>query len=302
MVPIIEIQDYSFPHKDILLTGLKELFREGRTFSAIPHRINYYQILLIEKGSGSYYIDEQQFDFTSKSFISLAKGQIEYFKGISDCEGYAVLFSDEYVYKYPEDLKWINKLILFDQTLNPANIKLNNNEFEELSTIFENMDIEFRRENNFAHNEILHHLLKIFLLTSERIKISKTCKKQSGPLNLSYLSEFKEKLEENYSANRSVNYYAGLLCITEKKLNQITSNYWGKTAKQVIEERVLLEIKRLLIYTDHTTKEIGTLLGFSDPANFNKFFKRYSAITPADFRCTYKNSIFDYKTETINNI
>lgn len=56
-------------------------------------------------------------------------------------------------------------------------------------------------------------------------------------------------------------------------MNKITHDFWGKNAKNIIEERLILEIKRLLIHTDKPIKEIGHLLGFSEATNFNKFLK-----------------------------
>jgi len=140
------------------------------------------------------------------------------------------------------------------------------------------------------------------LLKSERIKREKIKNIANNSGDLHYLNQFKNKLEENFSCSRSVQYYAEQLNITSKKLNQITNDFWGRPTKQIIEERVLLETKRLLVHTDMTVKEIGTSLGFNDPTNFNKFFKRYIKSTPTEYRLSSNKAQTNHKTASFNHL
>ena len=70
-------------------------------------------------------------------------------------------------------------------------------------------------------------------------------------------------------------FYASNLGITEKRLNIATSKILGKTVKQFIDERVMLEAKRLLIHSTESIKIIGYSLGFEEPTNFIKYFKNH---------------------------
>ena len=60
--------------------------------------------------------------------------------------------------------------------------------------------------------------------------------------------------------------------------------YEGNTPLQIINERIILEAKRMLRYSSLRVKEVSIDLGFEDPSYFNKFFKKITGITPADFR------------------
>jgi AraC family transcriptional regulator, transcriptional activator of pobA len=290
----IDIKDCCGNPADPLIINLRNLLKNGDGLYTKPHRINYYQVILVSEGSATYCIDGREFSLMPKSFIASSKGQIEEFRKLESIDGNALLFSEEYIYKYPGDINLINNLKLFDQALDSSPIQLADELFKELSLLFFKIENEIKVEVSFSDNEILNYLIKIFLLECERIKKSKSDGIQSCFGDINYLSLFKQKLEENYEKKRAVNYYAELLCITVKKLNQITYKYAGKSAKQLIEERVLLEIKRQLIYTDHSAKEIGLLMGFNDPTNFCKYFKRYLNITPSDFRDAYKNTHLNY--------
>ena len=79
-------------------------------------------------------------------------------------------------------------------------------------------------------------------------------------------------------------HYAAQLGVTEKRLAQATAQVLGKLPKQVIAERLTLEAKRLLAHTPASSKEVGFALGFDEPTNFSKYFRRQTGLTPNQFR------------------
>jgi len=110
--------------------------------------------------------------------------------------------------------------------------------------------------------------------------------------DLHLLEKFNSYLSDNVSHSRSVRFYADLLAISAKKLNNITKTYSGKTAKKFIEEKIIHESKKILIETPDTIKQISYTLGFTEPTNFNKFFKKFTSLTPKQFRTQYYKGIF----------
>ena len=299
-IPEIGIKDFNQKSCGLLLLGLDEFQNRYSQISHNPHRISYYQLILIISGEGNFGVDTKKYRFNSRTFLSASKGQIEVFEFDNNVTGYVVLFSDEFICRYPEDIGWINNLKLFDRSIDSPLINVSNSEYSELLILLKRMESEYNTEDDFAKDEILMNLLRIFLLKSERIKRNKIPESTMEMESLRYLVKFMKLLEENYDNSRSVTFYADSLNITCKKLNQITSSYWGKSAKQVIEERVLLETKRLLIHTCRSIKEIGSSLGFDDPTNFNKFFKKYVKVTPATFRISKKEYLY-HKTASNNH-
>ena len=95
---------------------------------------------------------------------------------------------------------------------------------------------------------------------------------------------FKSLLESNFIEHKNVAFYCKTLHITPKKLNSATLKVLEVSPKSIIINRVLLEAKRLLVYTLKNTKEISYLLGFEEPTNFIKFFKKQTKKTPLEFR------------------
>mgnify|MGYP003815369081 CR=1 FL=1 len=287
-LPEISINDLSVSELHLQVINLNELESQSNGMIRKPHRADFFQLLLVAGGTGTVKVDSQKYSLKPQSLFALSNGQVSLLSLDKNVSGYAVFFSPDFIYKYSEDLQWISDLSLFDPLTSCHFIELSEVEYYEMLSITKKIIFELNNSNKFAKDEILFNLLKIIIILAERLKRSKKSDDRRDCVDAAYITAFRNKLEGDYYHNRMVKYYADYLNITAKKLNQVIYNFYGKPVKQLIEERVLLEIKRLLIHTDKTIKEIGISLGFKDPTNFNKYVKKYLNITPADFRALYK--------------
>ena len=100
----------------------------------------------------------------------------------------------------------------------------------------------------------------------------------------SRLREFKKLVDKHFRQYKLPNEYAQLLHVTPNYLNNITKEVWGKSPGAVIRERIILEAQRLLINVNLNVTEIAYQLNFHDNSYFTKFFKKYSGMTPEQFR------------------
>ncbi|MGA6119398.1 AraC family transcriptional regulator [Sphingobacterium sp. UDSM-2020] len=96
--------------------------------------------------------------------------------------------------------------------------------------------------------------------------------------------KYKKLLNIHYKQHRTVQYYAAELMITTKKLNAITKKHCGETAIQTIHHRILMEIKRQLMFSDLAHKEIAFDLGFNSPSALNKFVRSKLKETPTQLQ------------------
>lgn len=87
--------------------------------------------------------------------------------------------------------------------------------------------------------------------------------------------------------SRNANFYAKKLNITYKHLNSICKDVADVTAKQFIDAFIILEAKRLLINSEMKSTELAYTLGFEEPTNFVKYFKKYTGLTPNTFKNDY---------------
>ena len=100
----------------------------------------------------------------------------------------------------------------------------------------------------------------------------------------SLLKKYQTAIEENFRAIHQVSEYAALLYVSPGHLREVIKAQSGKPAIAHIQERMVLEARRMLFHTEYSLKEIGFDLGFSDASYFSRFFKRETGVTPAEYR------------------
>jgi len=126
--------------------------------------------------------------------------------------------------------------------------------------------------------------LCLFLLQCEIVqeKHTETKKLQQDKKTIEYLM-FSQLIEENYKTEFRVNFYTDKMNISQKVLTQLTKTFYKTSPKVVIDNRRILEIKRLLKGTSKSSKAIAYELNFDEPTNMFKFFKKHTGITPKEF-------------------
>lgn len=101
-------------------------------------------------------------------------------------------------------------------------------------------------------------------------------------------SRFSRAVEASFKRTRLVEDYAQGLNFSAKTLNRACLAVMGNSAKQFIDARVVLEAERLLAHTDLQVTEVASMLGFREPTNFVKFFRREAKQSPGEFRRTFR--------------
>jgi AraC family transcriptional regulator, transcriptional activator of pobA len=232
-------------------------------------------------------VDFKPIELRPGSLLFVPKYCINIFDNSGEYNGKIILFTDRFYCKNPSDIAFLQNTILYNDFFNISAISTEEsaNSFSDLFILMEN---EIKISNDTFQDEILRNLLHNIFLLAEREK-----RKQgfigidSSPYN-DYLISFRGLLESNFKTIKSVSEYASMLKITNKTLSNATLHLLGKTPKQLIDERVLLESKRLLKHTNATIKEIGFELGFIEPTNFIKYFHKHEQKTPVDFRESFR--------------
>ena len=95
---------------------------------------------------------------------------------------------------------------------------------------------------------------------------------------------FRDEVDRHFANDRSVRSYARRVGLSERSLHRLAVDHTGRTPKQVIEARVALEAKRLMVHGDRPISAIARALSFDDPSNFTKFFRKSVGMTPSEFR------------------
>lgn len=98
------------------------------------------------------------------------------------------------------------------------------------------------------------------------------------------VARFRHQVERSFQRQPALPDYAREVGVTTGRLNAACRAVTGRSALMLVHDRLIIEAKRALLYTDRTIVEISCLLGFADPAYFNRFFRRHTGTTPGAFR------------------
>jgi len=251
-----------------------------------PSRLHYYAILFILDGEGRHFIDFQTYQYKRGSIIFVAKEQVHAFERNINRRAIFFGFTEAFLEKNSLGSNLIQQINLYNYHLYPPLLQLDASEIPFFEIVVNRISEEFHAPDDFATEEIIASMLKIFLLSAERIR-RKTTYQSVHPTYYPTFLAFQKLLDQHMLSNRTVQFYAQQLQISTKKLNRITQEIIKKSVKLYIHERLIMEIKRLLINTDWSIKEIAYKTGFGEPTNFVKYFKKETNLTPAAFRKTF---------------
>jgi len=125
------------------------------------------------------------------------------------------------------------------------------------------------------------------LIAVEAVRLAAGRSRSAGatlPPEDATMEALRRLLEEHFSSERRLRFYADALSMTPDRLNDHVKRASGVTAGHLIRQRVLTEAKRQLVFTGQAVHEIAYDLAFADPSHFTRFFRRQTGMTPQQFR------------------
>ena len=283
-LPVYSLDNFSSPERKSQQFQV-EVFDANRHFAVkYPHRHDFFEVLYLKKGSGFHVIDGNNYEIKPPCVFFMSRGQAHKLELSQDIEGYIFIFTADFYLLNRTDQ---NRLIEFPffYTIHQDNPPLqleNESDIRFLEDLFRKRIAEIARPDGYSV-EMLRSILDLILTTcSARYQVSESLmNKGKGQILVKRFFHF---LEENHRKNLSLNEYAQMIGVTANHLTQTIKQLTGKTSSQIIKDKQLLEIKRLLVHTNLSVSEIAGQLNFDDQSYFTKFFKRETGVTPLQYR------------------
>ena len=250
-----------------------------------PHRHNYYEIFFFCKSGGRHMVDFHEMEITANQLHILSPGQVHYMHREPETTGWVIKFSAEFFLGNLSDKTILNRIPFLNNKVDYPVIKPNQQEFDYLLQMVDNIRAEMTNKGS-GYLDMIQNYLSLILLKCHRLFDYNQESEQNEEFELTNL--FKTLLEVHYISENRVGFYCEKLKTTPDKLNSAIKLISGKTASDVISERLLLESKRLLLHSDQSMKEIAFSLNFHDNSYFNRWFKKLTNLSPGDFRKVYK--------------
>lgn len=246
-----------------------------------PHvHPDHTQILWISEGGAVFQIEEGRYDATAHSFVVQPAGMIHEILFRPGTEGRVITAATSFVNSIARD-----DPRLIDATRRAGSYPITDEQV--LANVRHAMDevlLETNSNSPGRRMALRAHFLSV-LVSLLRVSESQA---ESGPAHrdrdYELVSRYREALERGFRTEKSLGYYADVLGVSPQRLNAACKARAGKTASEVLYERIVIEAKRNLLYTEMTVAEIGHAIGYDDPAYFNRFFSQRVGCPPGTFR------------------
>ena len=253
-----------------------------------PHIHSYYQIIWFKKGKGRHFVDFKEYEVTDNSLFFIAKNQVHYFDDSKDYHGVIIVFNESFIVQKDSEVEFFLKCNIFKNPYQKPSCGVGKDMDSILDQYLALINLELNHEDDFGQGELLRMYLRSFLVQVQRTKIES--EKNNGEESFYVddkkilLIRFNNLIDEHYKEGLTIGQYAALLFISARTLSDLTNQLLGKSPSLMVQERIVLEAKRLLLHSDQHVNQVGYTLGFEDPSYFVKYFKKHTKMSPTEFK------------------
>ncbi len=256
-----------------------------RTSRRVPHRHPYYEIFVF-KGSGVFVSDCERHPIQGYTVALISPGRVHTCELEPDTCGWLIAFPPELLQdnSCADDL---SALPFFSFLVSKPLVRVPASHAGEFDAICSTILQEFQTGREFRGTALVN-LIQLLLVRCARLFPTGESGESGAPARIT--QKFLGLLGGPRPASRLVQDYAASLGITSHRLIECVRSSTGRTPGDLIDERVMLEARRLLLHTDRTMAEIAYELDFKDPSHFGHFFKRHAGCTPGEARKRFQRA------------
>lgn len=266
---------YSLELKNDFVFLEKEVLEEFMRSDLKAHSHNYYILSFLYEGSVAHLYDFEREQVASPAVLMLDIDHVHTHPDISGCKIVSIGFTANFIAdQHQRFLENVSRL--FSRPF----ITISSAELRQLDEIIKII----ARENSGQHraNELIKALLNVLLVQCLGLLETDPFFNQKNDGTDVYIG-FRTLLKQYFKQRHLVKFYADTLNVTVRTLTQSVRTSTFKTPKQLIDQHLLLEAKRLLYWSDVPVKEVAWQLGFETDSYFNRFFKKHTGKTPKEF-------------------
>ncbi|MCL1092733.1 AraC family transcriptional regulator [Shewanella kaireitica] len=286
-VPEISFRDTKLPNVGFEVVELATLYGKVAagevSFISKPHRIDFHNLIFFTGSAGEHFVDFNSIAVEKGSVVLVNKGQVHAFDTTNQPEGKVVIFTDEYLDRVATaiDVKIFAPTHLVTSYLQHFSLSVaQENALMSLMTLIIS---EYELcEPNVSYLQVLFAAL----LTKVSESRPDIYHHHMTPSQIQCFERFTLALSIAYTQTRDANALALQIGTTYKTLNKVCKMATNRTAKQLIDAFTILEAKRRLSIEHMQVQQLSDHLGFDEPTNFIKYFKKHTLMTPNQFKNT----------------
>ncbi|MEZ5102134.1 MAG: AraC family transcriptional regulator [Thermoleophilia bacterium] len=241
-----------------------------------PHRHDYHELVWIERGRGTHLLDGEEVAFGAGSLTLIGRGQVHVLLEAEDAVGAVVRVLDELLVGAPG---WLLAGCGGTAVVVPAG------ERARLGAAIDAIAAETARPPDARSSDLLRHLLAVVLLWVERwYDEARTERRDARDAEVELHRRFAAVLEQDWARHHDAAHYAERLGVPQAALSRALVRATGRSTKELVLDRVLLEAARLVRFTDLTVQQVAQRTGYRDAFALSRAFKRRFGESPVAYR------------------
>jgi AraC-like DNA-binding protein len=252
--------------------------QDERTYrgSLAAHRHDYQEIIVITKGRGHHRIDWDDHILEGPRVLLVAQGKMHDFRTLPGARGWVLEFASDFT---RQPTSW-----LFSRFFSLSVVSLEDEGLRRGVTQLCGIMEELQRGGEEAQEPIAHLLEALLAMLQVSVRRKAMQGRPERSSDFSTFEAFMTILDSHFRTEKEMAFYARALRINPRRLAAICKQTLGLTPLGLLEQRTMVEAKRLLARTGLTVQQIGFDLGYEDPSYFTKVFRKVVRQTPSAFR------------------
>lgn len=246
-----------------------------------PHALDFYDILLVTRGRGTFFLDGHPLDVKPGRVFFTTPGQVRRWR-TTKLDGICLFFPALFLQEFFRDDAFIDRLPYFhDEAGATSAIATAPRTAASLRALLLAMRAELPPTRADSAHLLRAQLYEILI----RLARLHAAAHPAPPMpRHALVRRYQDLIEQDFRRTHRTADYAKKLAVTTGHLTALCNAHLGRSAKRVLQDRLTVEARRLLLYSDRTAEAIAQHLGFADPSYFGRFFRRMSGKTPQKFR------------------
>jgi AraC-like DNA-binding protein len=250
------------------------------------HTLGYYEVSFISEGSGFFTVGDQTHIVKPRDVVFTRPGETRNWDNRNIRNGFALIFDEEFVSSFFNDPEFLRNLSFFSIGRYSVKITLSDEAYIRLYSILSYLGTAIReaRESHTVRSLLYEVLVLLNQAYLGEHNVLPVLPEASKMVNNKYVDNFLRLVNAHYMRQHSISYYAERLSISPNYLNGVIKKSIGINAKLYIQNRIVQEAKRMLVYTDMPVASIADALSFENPSYFIRFFRSHTRYTPLQYR------------------
>jgi len=270
------------PQNQFKMQRMEDIFDLSQGQTDTPHRHDYYTIVWVKEGQGHHQIDFETYAITGRQVFFVNPGKVHQVHTPERPRGCVISFTPAFLQANNISEDFILNINLFKQYGEAPPVETDRLISLKLSRIVTEMFELYQGQVPFK-SVALGALLRLFLVYCNMANTPRQ-QDEEPPETHSMVIRFRQAVEADYKIAHKVSYYAELLNVTPKYLTEVLSTNAGFGPKEYIQNRIITEAKRQLLFSKRSVKEVAHDLGFKELFHFSAFFKNVVGLSPKAFK------------------